>query len=855
MILKWYFCTINLKGMVRKCNTLLLIFLWVSVFYSNAQDQNKIMLDGEWQFRKAGTKEWFPARVPGTVHQDLIRNKSIPDPYFGDNESKLQWIGEIGWEYKKTFEYREDNFQWRNIDLVFEGIDTYANVYLNDTLILVANNMFRKWYVNVKLLLHIGTNTLRIQFPAIESQIKTEYKNLPFKLPGDEKVVCRKAAYHFGWDWGPKLVTSGIWKSVYLRHWNYVNVSDVNIIQKSLTDSLARMSVVYTLYATLADSANFRLFIDDIEILNNNVMLTKGVNVIRGDFTILNPELWWPNGMGNPKLYKFRYDVSFGAKVVGIGKKKVGLRTVELVRQPDSVGTSFYFRINGRPVFVKGANYIPQEVFLPGLTDRHYYRLLDDVRKSNMNMLRVWGGGIYENDIFYDLCDEYGIMVWQDFMFACAMYPGTKSFFDNVRDEAAQNIVRLRRHPSIVMWCGNNEIDEGWKNWGWQKQYGYSQQDSAAVYKDYRTLFDFILPALLRQLDTLRPYIPSSPFHGWGRPESMKAGDSHYWGVWWGKEPFNIFNKKVGRFMSEYGFQGFPDQHTIDAFTKPEDRFTGSPVMKAHQKHPTGYETIDTYLLRDYKKPRDFSAYGYVSQLLQAEGIKTAIEAHRRNKPYCMGTLYWQLNDCWPVVSWSSQDYFGRNKALGYRIPELFQKVVALPTLENGRIKIYVNSDDTSMVQAVMTVKVIDFDGNVYNDEGFAIEIPANSSLVYYDTLQTHLLKNLNPNHTALLVTLDGGIHDFRTRNLLYFVSPKDLILPVPEIRKSLKSTEGGYVLTISCEKLVKNVWLSSQAPGTFSDNYFDLLPNEKREIFFSTSAENNLTEDSVTIKSLIDSY
>jgi beta-mannosidase len=473
-----------------------------------------------------------------------------------------------------------------------------------------------------------------------------------------------------------------------------------------------------------------------------------------------------------------------------------------------------------------------------------------------MNMLRVWGGGIYENDVFYDLCDENGIMVWQDFMFACAMYPGNKEFLENVRNEAIQNIVRLRRHPCLALWCGNNEIDEGWKNWGWQKQYGYDAADSAAVYDDYRMIFNSILPGSVRQFDTARAYVPSSPLHGWGRKESLTEGDSHYWGVWWGKEPFQTYEKKVGRFMSEYGFQGFPDFSTIRKYTAPEDRSLRSAVMKTHQKHPTGFETIDEYLLRDFRKPKNFESYAYVSQLLQAKGIVSAIEAHRRAKPTCMGTLYWQLNDCWPVVSWSSRDYYGKKKALHHALPAAFGKVLISPFSENGRVKIAVTSDDMQDHHAEMTVKILDFSGTVHFSQVRTIDIPGNSSGIWYDTLQPALLGELDPKELLLLVTLKGIDHPgLQVKNILYFVAPKELELPISVIKKEVTETSTGYNIRLTCDKLAKNLYLSTLMKGNFSDNYFDLLPGETVDVQFTTREKKLKTTDMIIVKSLIDTY
>ncbi|MCK9219828.1 MAG: glycoside hydrolase family 2 protein [Bacteroidales bacterium] len=838
-----------------------LIFFVTALFVmaselSDAQELNIMDLGGNWQFRRAGSKEWLPATVPGVVHLDLMRNKIIPDPYFGDNEGKLQWIGEVGWEYKKTFNYNVKQFEWRNMELVCKGLDTYANVYLNDSLVIVADNMFREWYADIRRFLRIGENTLRIQFPAVVGENKSRYGQLKYKLPGDERVVSRKAAYEYGWDWGPTFITSGIWKPIYIHHWTYVKVLGVNFIQKSITDSMAKIDAQFTIFSQLGDSAQIRLYNDTIEILRQNVILNTGPNLIRGQFTIVNPLLWWPNKIGKPNLYNFKYEVYFGDQLVGEGKQRIGLRRIELVQEKDSIGKSFYFKVNGIPVYMKGANYIPQDNFLPRVKDSTYHALIKDVKNANMNMLRVWGGGIYENDIFYDLCDENGILVWQDFMFACAMNPGTKDFFENVKAEAIQNVVRLRQHPCIALWCGNNEVEEGWKNWGWQKQYGYSAEDSASVYKDYRMLFARILPVTIRRFDSLRPYIPSSPLHGWGEASSMTEGDSHYWGVWWAKEPFSKYTQKVGRFMSEFGFQGFPSLSTIKKFTLPDDRKLGSTVMKAHQKHPVGYETIDEYLLRDYKQPKNFESYLYVSQLVQANGIGSAIQAQRRAKPFCMGSLYWQLNDCWPVVSWSARDYYGRKKALYFESRHQYDDVIFSPVLENGHIKVYIVSDDIMPQKRAMHIQLQDFSGKILCDELYSVTIPANSSLVYYDTLQSALLANYD---TASVVFSASsiGLDEYLNGNLLYFAAPKNLKLSAPEITKKITELPSGdgFFIQITADKLVKNAYLSTDVKGDFSNNYFDILPGKMYKVKFYTSEKNIKNEDFVKIISLIDSY
>ncbi|MCX6249111.1 MAG: glycoside hydrolase family 2 protein [Bacteroidetes bacterium] len=834
------------------CIVILLLFSSHALFPQEIM--KKVDLGGKWKFRKAGTSQWMDAKVPGCVHTDLMKNGVIPDPFLRDNEKNLQWISDIGWEYEKTFTVSDTLFRFRNLELVCKGLDTYANVYLNDSLIIVADNMFRDWYADIRLKLVIGVNKLRIQFPAVTSENKARYSRLKHKLPGDEKVVCRKAAYQFGWDWGPVLITSGIWRPIYIRCWDYLNVLGVQYIQRDLTDSVADMTAVFTFKARVSDSALIKLSVNGKLLATKKVPAQSGVNYARVDFRIANPKRWWPNGLGEPYLYPIRHQIYFAGKFAAEGTEKLGLRTVELHEDADKAGTSFHFVVNGIPVFMKGANYIPQDNFPSRVTDSSYRALIASVKASKMNMLRVWGGGIYENDIFYDLCDENGILVWQDFMFACALYPDNKDFIRNIQAEAAQNVVRLRNHPCIALWCGNNEIDEGWKNWGWQKQYGYSSRDSAEVWNNYRGIFGGTLLSVIAKFDSLRPYIHSSPRFGWGRPESTKQGDMHYWGVWWGKEPFSAYKEKTGRFMSEYGFQGFPSLETIQKFTLPSDRQLGSPVMKAHQKHPVGYETIDEYLLRDYRRPGDFESYVYVSQLLQAEGIKTAIEAHRRAMPYCMGTLYWQLNDCWPVVSWSSRDYYGNEKALHYFLKNEYNTLLVSPVINKGRLSVFVISDSLTDCHPELHLSLRNFAGKTFFDTTLTIYVAPNSSspFVEFDTVE--MLKGKDPKQLIFGVQLSFG-KKIISQNNLYFEKVRDLILEKPVITKTLIKSQEGYQITISSDRLAKNVYLTCGLKGSFSANFFDLMPGENRTVTFSTRDNKTPIDNKLKIITLADTY
>ena len=837
---------------------LLLVFLYCGLLLTvTAQLPQKIDLGGQWEFRKSGSAKWYPATVPGCVQLDLLKNKLIKDPFYRSNEDSVQWVAENGWEYRRIFYMDESLFAYQHIDLILEGLDTYANVYLNDTLIVVANNMFRQWYVdNAKYRLYIGRNELRIQFPSITKTNTELYSRLETKLPGDDKVVCRKAAYNFGWDWGPKLVTSGIWKPLYLKLYRRVNLLGVQFIQKSLTDSAAYMSAIFTMSSSVGDTCAIRIDNDSVPLITHHTYLKKGVNLVRFDFVIKNPKLWWPNGIGTPYLYPFNYYVYLSDDLVEKGLQKVGLRTIELVQQRDTVGRTFIFFVNKVPVFVKGANYIPQDNFPTRVSDSAYRALLSDVKGSNINMLRVWGGGIYEKDVFYDLCDELGIMVWQDFMFACAMYPRDKDFMQNVNAESMQNIYRLRRHACLALWCGNNEIDEGWKNWGWQKEYKYKPADSSWVYQGYQNIFNGLLANNVKKYDTLRPYIPTSPMFGWGKPESALAGDMHYWGVWWGKHPFSEYKEYIGRFMSEYGFQSFPDISSFRRFTKPEDLKLGSKVMKAHQKHPNGYELIDEYMMRDFRRPKDFESYAYVSQILQAEGIKTAIEAHRRSMPYCMGTMFWQYNDCWPVVSWSARDYYGTPKALHYYIRNAYKDLLVSPVIEKGRFRVYIVSDRYYPVDGHLNVTITDLEGRKILDTLRQITVPFLNSYSYFDVDSASILRGNDPKNLvvkASFLTADKNKDIYS--NTFYFVPVRDLALKKPNITMEVKEIPVGFMITLTSDKLARSVWLSTSVKGKFIQNFIDVLPGEPAEIFFFTTSDVKDMKDKIIFRSLFDTY
>lgn len=819
-----------------------------------------ITLDTGWQFSEVGKDAWHPAIVPGCVHTDLLNNKLIDDPFYRDNEQKLQWIGKTDWEYQTTFNITPEILRRANLDLVFEGLDTYANVFLNDESLLNTDNMFRTWRADCKRLLRPGTNTLRIRFRSPINEVLPLMAKMSYQLPAGndqgEKTSphTRKAPYQFGWDWGPRFVTSGIWRPVFLEAWDEARVADLHILPKQVTAASARVTAEVEVVADKNVSAT--IIIDNLTdkriAAKREVNLTAGSNRVALDFVIARPALWWPNGLGAHPLYAFRARLLINGKPIDESTTRTGLRSLELRQQPDASGKSFTFVINGMPVFAKGANWIPADSFPTRISKSKYRQLLESVRDTNMNMLRVWGGGIYERDDFYELCDEMGILVWQDFMFGCSLYPGDQAFLDNVRQEAVDNVKRLRNHPSIVIWVGNNEIESGWFHWGWKDQL------PASLWDDYLKIFYGVLPEVCGSLDPSRPYWPSSPSSKLEDDnESQKMGDLHYWQVWHAALPFSEYEKQFPRFMSEYGFQSFPQLETVNTYTVPADHDIKSPVMMAHQRHPRGNQLISEYMLREYPEPKDFESFLYVSQVLQAEGIKIGAEHLRRIMPHNMGSLFWQLNDCWPVASWSSIDYTGRWKALQYYASRFYGDILVSPQEENGNLKVFVVSDRLQPVTAQLSLSLLDFEGNKLWSQQEDLEVVPLNSKSYLTLPLSTLLAGKDPTGVVLFAeVLVGGKR--ASSNEHFFRAFKDLSLPRSQINADVVPERGGFRITLSADKFARAVYLSApNYAGFFADNYFDLVPGQKVEVEFRTTKAITLSDfrKQLKIRSMADAF
>ena len=859
--------------MFSKNSTLMYILTLLFLWSCNEKDPN-LMVQKEikegWTFSQSGKDDWKPAIVPGTVHTDLMENNEIEDPFYRLNEHHVQWIDKEDWEYKTTFTVSDDILNKDRIELDFKGLDTYASVYLNDEKIIAADNMFREWQADAKNTLKNGDNELRV---VLHSPIKIgleKYDAQGYVIPVSDNdlaeignvedgkkvsIYTRKAGYHFGWDWGPRLVTSGIWRPVYLNAWNEAKIENLQIVQQKVTDEKATFSAVFEIDSEGGKNATLSISNDGNQLASENVKLQEGIHYYSVDFEIENPKLWWTNGLGEAHLYNITGELTVeGQKTAN--DTRIGIRTLELVRAEDEEGTSFYFKLNGHPVFMKGANNIPNDIFVPRVTNENYRKMIETAKESNMNMLRVWGGGIYEEDIFYDLCDENGILVWQDFMFACAMFPGDEAFLENVRQEAIDNVKRLRNHPSIGLWCGNNEILAAWFGWGWKaKEEAKSQENADKIWQAYVDIFHNTLPEVVEEFDPQRSYWGSSPSSGMGVPADLVNGDEHYWGVWWGKEPFETYATHLARFMSEYGFQSFPAIQSVQKYAVPEDYDIFSDVMKSHQRSSIGNGTIEYYMLQEYDQPKDFESFLYVNHVLQAEGIKFGLEGHRRAMPYCMGSLYWQLNDVWPVASWSSMDYYQNWKALQYYVKKGFEQVLVSPYQEEGRFKVGVVNDRLEKINAELQLNLMDFDGNVVWEEASLVEIPANSSDNYFNENIYEFLYRKNSREllfSAKLIENGNVLSD----NIFFFRPFKDLKVPAPNVEYTMTKTDSGFDIEISTDKLAKNVYLQTQEDaGFFSDNYFDMLPGETRIISLKTELNENELNEMLTVRTLDDAF
>jgi beta-mannosidase len=830
-------------------------------------------LNTGWKFKEARTGNWYPAVVPGVIHTDLMANNLINDPFFRLNERGMQWIDKEDWVYETTFSLSADMMKQDNIDLMFKGLDTYADVFINDKLVLKANNMFRQWRVAAKSFIKEGDNTLRVYFHSPVKIDVPKWDALPYHYEAgndqsengglfDKKisVFARKAGYHYGWDWGPRLVTSGIWRPVYVEAWSNCRINDLFIHQKEVTAKKAAITGEIEVMATKAGKAV--VTIEDSSTGKTygkqSVNLVVGNNKVNIDFTINKPKLWWTNGLGEQHLYSFRTTLNQNGKVLDTSSRQVGIRSLKIIHQSDKDGHTFYVELNGVPVFMKGADYIPMDNFLPRVTKEKYEGMIHNAVVSHMNMLRVWGGGTYEDDYFYELCDKNGILIWQDFMFACSVYPAEGEMLENIRLEAIDNVCRLRNHPCIALWCGNNECNDAWYGWGWKNKYESQNPEYAKkIYKQYTDTYDVVLPEVVKDYSPETFYWPSSPYAFADQGSNGKDGDCHYWSVWHGRKPISEYNVVRSRFFSEYGFQSFPDFESVQRYAPDSvDWSIFSDVMMSHQRGgDQANKLIDTYLLSEYQKPKDFRSFLYMNQVLQGDAIKTAIEAHRRDMPYCMGTLFWQIDDCWPVASWSSIDYYGRWKAQQYYCEKAYQDLLVSPIIKDSKLQFYIVSDRLKSYNTELDIQFMNMDGKIVSEFTKSVVVKPNSSINYFDVDIDEACKGIPRGEIVVIARLKSG-DAYNYTNHYFLVKQKEMNYPKTKISYSYVPINGGYRLSLKSDKFARATYISTGDPDAkFSDNFMDIIPGETVNVNVFTKLPVDKFASQLKVISLRDAY
>ena len=815
-----------------------------------------------WQFREtARGAVWRSATVPGCVHTDLKHHGLIPEPFWASNELALQWIEEREWEYRCTFSVSRDMLTETVVDLVAEGLDTVATVRLNGKQVALADNMFTGYRWNVKRFLRAGENVLCIRFGGVMDYIRThrtDHKPREMNDPKGGCTVIRKQQCQFGWDWGPRFVTAGIWKEISLEAWSGNRLDGIRIKQEHRDDGTVRLYLRPELAKDdLYAICQWRLTLGSVLVAEG-----RGVEIL-----VEHPQLWWPNGQGQRPLYTLAVEVSQpNGSVIGQWTRRIGLRTVVLDRHADEWGESFQFVINGRPVFAKGANWIPAHSFVAGLKRVDYERDLSSAAQAHMNMIRVWGGGIYESEDFYDICDELGLLVWQDFMFACTPYPGDSAFVASVREEAEYQVRRLRHRTCLALWCGNNEV------------FGCNGADLTASKQklaDYEVIFHDTLPAVVATHDGVTDYWPSSPWrgdHDTSNAAGVMRGDTHYWDVWHGRHPVKDYEKHDFRFVSEFGMQSFNSPATQATFCPADDGNVFGPTMENHQKNRFGNQIILDYVSRRYRFPKDQDALLYLSQLNQAYCMQTGVEHWRRNMPRCMGALYWQLNDCWPVASWSSLEFTGRWKALHHVARRFFAPMMAcahVPGQETDSIgnyrkttvrevHLYTVCDAPLAKPGVMRWDLFHLDGRRLKRGQLKVALRPGESVKQKTLDLAALLVSHGRDSLVLRISLEVDGQRV-SEDTVFLTPPRFLALPKARTTVAIKIVSPtSATLTFSSTAFQHRFCFDLRdLAHRSSDNFFELYPREPKTITVDFSQPQTAAKlrRALMWQSLADSY
>lgn len=816
----------------------------------------KQSLAGAWQFRQCGTGGWLPASVPGGVHTDLLALGRIPDPFVGDNEKSVAWVAESDWEYRRSFDVRPELFQREHIWLVCDGLDTLASLSLNGQPLGSTANMFRQYRWDVKPLLKPVGNELRISFESVvryaqKKQMMRPLRGVPQAISGGPHV--RKAPCQFGWDWGPQLPPIGVWKDIRLEGFDTARLAQVHLRQFHANGAVRVEAGIEVDNWSEALAASLQITAPDGAIHAARAVLQPGTDN-RLAVEIEKPLLWWPNGLGEQPLYRVQVRLHQADTVLDEKAFHLGLRTIELRQEPDTWGRSFMFVVNGQPIFAKGANWIPADSFPTRLTSAALEGLIRSAAAAHHNMLRVWGGGFYEDERFYDLCDRYGILVWQEFIFSCSIYPlDEPEFLDNVHAEVVENVRRLRHRASLALWCGNNEMEQGWVEWGWDTA------ELRALRSAYERFFHHTLREWCTAEDPDHAYWPSSPSSDtpFEKPNGQVQGDAHYWDVWHGRKPFTAYRKQYPRFMSEFGFQALPPLETIRTFAAEHDWNMTSYVMEQHQKNASGNSLMVGQMLDTFRLPRDFEALVYLSMVLQAEGIRYGVEHWRRHTDRVSGTLYWQLNDCWPVASWSSLDYFGRWKALHYAARRFYAPLLLSIEDDPPCQSVFLTSDLREQWQGSVRWLLSTLDGKLLASGEKAARVDPFSVTAVETFDFSKFLTHDSRRDLVFVAELRQGERRLSQQSS-FFVPTKHLSLSDPQINAKLSLQGGQLVIELCGRSLARLVECSlAGADVVFSDNYFDLPAQKTVAITAPLPAGWNLAraQAAFKVRSVYDTY
>jgi beta-mannosidase len=806
----------------------------------------RLNLGGQWRVSQVGKNKWIPATVPGCIHTDLLAAGEIPDPFYRDNEKIVQWVTEADWICQRTFDVPDEVLKNDRVLLRCEGLDTVASIKINGTEIGQANNMFRLWEYDVKNALHPGENVIEVLFESPLTYIKEHENNAPNQWVKGRAWV-RKEPCSFNWDWGPDLASCGIWKNITLETFNWGRITDVLVKQQLDNERPAILDIGID-----AETAGPipRTFLASITVLHEGKTVAQTTTPVSnghgsGQLEIKHPKLWWPAGMGKQPLYEVHVELMDAqGNVIDSVSKRIGLRKLKIILpQSDS---PLHFEVNGVPFFSKGANWIPCDSFTSRITPEILRRYVTDAVAVNINTLRFWGGGYYEDDALFDACDEMGICVWLDCKFACAAYPAfAYDFMNNVRKEIRDNVVRLRHHACIAVWCGNNEIGLLNEAPEWR--------DNTMSAADYDKLFKDLIGREIQELAPQANYVSGSP----------DCGDTHYWDVWHGDKTFDAYRTLTG-FMSEFGYQSFPELKTIVSFTNEEDRASVvTPVMKWHQRSGLGDTEGNQEMLNMihhyFNAPKDFETTLWLSQILQGYGIKIGAEYWRQTMPKSMGCVFWQYNDIWPGMSWSSVDYFGRWKALHYLARKFYSPILVsgLENTKDGTLDLFVTNDLMEPAHGKLKWKAADLTGHVLAQDSFHVELLSRKSI---NVKKLNLHEQIGQlGASGFLTWLELEVHgQIVSDNLVLFALPREYKLQDPQLNTNVDATPDGFLVTVTSQNPALWVWLGlDDADARYGDNFFHLIPGTPQKILVQPWTQ--LGKDDfvrqLRVRSLFDTY